>query len=164
MTRDPKSQHEGQPELSMLGDLSAAFGDCVSSLAKVISIAVDLEIEQANLNSKEFEVMQLFCLRPEWTATQLVEKTSIDPAHISRLVTNLVDQRLLRRRRSRSDRRVIHLVLTDTGRQMISEAHTRIISYQAALLEDVSDQEMNGFLATSRKVIQNYTKLAPTQS
>ncbi len=164
MTQDPKSQHRGQAELSMLGDLSAAFGDCVSSMAKVISVAVDLEIERAGLNSKEFAVMQLFCQQPERTATELVEKTSIDPAHMSRLVANLVDQRLLRRRRSRSDRRVVNLVLTDAGSKMIAEAHTRIISYQTALLEDVSDQELSGFLATSRKVIQNYANLAPTQS
>ena len=76
----------------------------------------------------------------------------------------LLSRRLLRRRRSRTDRRVAHLALTEYGSEMIAEAHTRIISYQKALLNDVSDQEMSGFLATARKVIQNYTDLEPYQS
>ena len=145
----------------MLGDLSAAFGDCVSSLAKVISAAVEFEMERGELGPNEFAVMQLFCQRPEWTATQLVEKTSIKAAHMSRIVAHLVNRRFLCRRRSRTDRRVVNLLLTDYGSEMIAEAHTRIISYQAALLQDVSDQEMSGFLATARKVIQNHAGLAP---
>ena len=148
----------------MLGDLSAAFGDCVSSLAKVISAAVEFERERGDLRPNEFAVTQLFCQRPEWTATQLVEKTSINAAHMSRIVAHLVNRRLLCRRRSRTDRRVVNLLLTDYGSEMIAEAHTRIISYQAALLKDVSHQELSGFLATARKVIQNYTDLAPYRS
>lgn len=157
MIQEAKSQSAGSVELSMLGDLSAAFGDCISSLAKVISVAVNHEMERGGLRPTEFAVMQLFCQRPEWTATQLVEKTSIKAAHMSRIVTHLVDRRLLYRRRSRTDRRVVNLALTEYGSEMIAGAHTRIISYQAALLKDVSDLEMSGFLATSRKVIQNYT-------
>ncbi|MDE0613055.1 MAG: MarR family winged helix-turn-helix transcriptional regulator [bacterium] len=164
MILEPRSQNEGLVELSMLGDLSAVFGDCVSSLAKVISVAVNLEMERVDLRPNEFAVMQLFCQRPEWTATQLVEKTSINAAHMSRIVAHLVNRTLLCRRRSRTDRRVVNLLLTDYGSEMIAEAHTRIISYQAALLKDVSDQEMSGFLATARKVIQNYTGLAPGRS
>ena len=148
----------------MSGDLSSAFGDCVSSLAKVISKAVEFERERGGLRPNEFAVMQLFCLRPEWTATQLAEKTSIKPALMSRIVAHLVDRRLLCRRRSRTDRRVVNLVLTDYGSEIIAEAHTRITAYHAALLRDVSDQEMSGFLATSRKVIQSYTDLASIQS
>ena len=148
----------------MMGDPSAAFGDCVSSLAKVISVAINIEMERGGLRPDEFAVMLLFCHRPEWTATKLAEKTDLDPSRISRLVDQLVNRRLLRRRRSRTDRRVVNLVLTDQGSEMIAEAHTRIISYQAALLKDVSDQEMSGFLATSRKVIQSYADLAPNSA
>lgn len=151
-----KSQHSGSPHLPMLGDPSAVFGDCVSSLAKVISVAVDLEMERGGLRPDEFAVMQLFSQRPEWTATQLTEKTALDPSRMSRLVDQLVNRRLLHRRRSRTDRRVVNLVLTDYGGEMIVAAHSRIISYQAALLEDVSEQELSGFFATARKVIQSY--------
>lgn len=164
MNPNAKNQQASHVELSMLGDLSAVFGDCVSSLTKVISVAVNREMERGRLRPREFAVMQLFCQRSVWTATQLVEKTSFKASQMSRITDQLVDRRLLGRRRSRTDRRVVNLVLTDYGGEMIAEAHTRIISYQAALLEGVSDQEMSGFLATSRKVIQNYRNLAPIQS
>ena len=164
MTSKTEDQNEGPVDLPMMGDPSAAFGDCVSSLAKVVSVAVRLEMERGNLRPYEFAVMQLFCQRSEWTATQLVEKLSLDNSRMSRVVDELVSRSLVRRRRSRADRRVVNLALSDQGRQMISEAHTRIISYQAGLLNDVSDEELRGFFATARKVIQNYTDLASDRS
>lgn len=157
MIPETKNQKVDQVELPMLGDPSAAFGDCVSSLTKVISMAVNIEMERFGLRPDEFAVMQLFCHRPEWTATQLTEKTALDPSRISRLVDQLVNRHLLRRRRSRTDRRVVNLALTDNGGEKIAAAHSRIISYQAGLLKDVSDEELRGFFATARKVIQNYT-------
>lgn len=162
MIPETTNQYTNPVELPMLGDPSAAFGDCVSSLAKVISVAVKIEMERGDLRSDQFAVMQLFCHRSEWTATQLAEKTALDPSRISRLVDQLVNRRLLRRRRSRNDRRVVNLVLTDNGGEMIAAAHSRIIAYQAALLEDVSDQELSGFFATARKVIQSYADLGDT--
>ncbi len=148
----------------MMGDPSAAFGDCVSSLSKVVSAAVRLEMERSDLRPYEFAVMQLFCQRSDWTATQLAEKLPLDPSRISRVVDQLVNRRLLRRRRSKTDRRIINLVLTDTGGEMIAAAHSRIISYQAALIEDVSNEELSGFFATARKVIQNFTDLAQSDA
>ncbi|MCY3862974.1 MAG: MarR family winged helix-turn-helix transcriptional regulator [bacterium] len=158
MILETKDEKVDPVELPMLGDPSAAFGDCVSSLTKVISMAVNIEIERFGLRPDEFAVMQLFCHRSEWTATQLTERTDLGPSRISRLVEQLVNRRLLRRRRSSTDRRVVNLVLTDNGGEMIAAAHSRIISYQAALLKDVSEQELSGFFATARKVIQSYAE------
>lgn len=164
MTPETKNQNVGPVELPMMGDPSAAFGDCVSSLAKVVSVAVRLEMERGDLRPYEFAVMQLFCQRSNWTATQLTEKLPLDPSRISRVVDQLVSRRLLRRRRSKTDRRVVNLELTDNGGEMIAAAHFRIISYQADLLNDVSDEELRGFFATARKVIQTYTDRASGHS
>lgn len=164
MIPETKDEKVDPVELPMLGDPSAAFGDCVSSLTKVISMAVDIERERFGLRPDEFAVMQLFSQRSNWTATQLAEKMPLDPSRMSRVVDQLVSRRLLRRRRSKTDRRVVNLALTDTGGEMISAAHFRVISYQADLLKDVSDEELRGFFATARKVIQNHTDLASDHS
>ena len=164
MTLETTNQNVGSVELPMMGDPSAAFGDCVSSLAKVVAVAVRLEMERGNLRPYEFAVMQLFCQRSDWTATQLAEKLPLNPSRMSRVVDQLVNRRLLRRRRSKTDRRVVNLALTDNGGEMIAAAHFRIISYQAALLKDVSNEELSGFFATTRKVIQNFTDLPQSDS
>ena len=164
MTSHSDVPNSGSSENFGKDELPAAFEDCVALLKEATSFAAALEMERGNLDPNEHAVLDLFSQQNEWTATQIVEELSLDPSHISRLVAHLVDRRLLRRRRSRTDRRVVHLALTEYGSEMIAEAHTRIISYQKALLNDVSDQEMSGFLATARKVIQNYTDLEPYQS
>ncbi len=141
------------------GELSTALDKCVALLTEAASFAETLEMERANLDPNEYAVMELFTQRSEWTATQLVEELSLDPSHISRLVANLVDRRLLRRRRSRTDRRVVHLALTEHGSQMIDEARNRISAYQHRLLEDVGSKELGGFFSTAQKVFQKYTEI-----
>lgn len=139
--------------------MSTALDNCVALLTEAASFAETLEMERANLDPNEYAVMELFTQRSEWTATQLVEELSLDPSHISRLVANLVDRRLLRRRRSRTDRRVVHLALTEHGSQMIDEARNRISAYQDRLLEDVGSKELDGFFSTAHKVFQKYTEI-----
>jgi len=119
-------------------------------------------MERSDLDPNEYSVLELFCQQTEWTATQLVEKLSLDPSHISRLVAHLVDRRLLRRRRSRTDRRVVHLALTEHGSEIIGDARARILAYQSSLLEDVDSKELDGFFSTVYKVFQKHTEINTT--
>lgn len=144
------------------GELSAALDNCVSLLTEAVSFAATLEMERNNLDSNEYAVMELFSQQSEWTATQLVEELSLDPSHISRLVAHLVDRRLLRRRRSRTDRRVVHLALTDSGSDMIGEARDKVRAYRHRLLEGVGREEFDGFFTTAHKVFQKYTEIRTT--
>lgn len=141
------------------GELSSAFDNCVALLTEAASFAATLEMERGDFDSNEYAVMELFFRQSEWTATQLVEELSLDPSHISRLVAHLVDRRLLRRRRSRTDRRVVHLALTEYGREMIGEARDRVLAYQHRLLERVESKELDGFFSTAHKVFQRYTEI-----
>ncbi|MDE0613056.1 MAG: MarR family winged helix-turn-helix transcriptional regulator [bacterium] len=144
------------------GELPAAFEDCVALLTDATSFAVAIEMERSDLDPNEYSVLELFRQQTEWTATQLVEKLSLDPSHISRLVAHLVDRRLLRRRRSRTDRRVVHLALTEYGSEIIGDARARILAYQNSLLEDVDSKELDGFFSTVYKVFQKHTEINTT--
>lgn len=158
-TNVPNSASSENPDKA---ELSAAFDNCISMLTEAASFAMTLEMERGDLDSNEYALMELFCQRNEWTATQLVEELSLDPSHISRLVAHLVDRRLLRRRRSRTDRRVVHLALTEYGSEVIGEARDRILAYQHSLLEDVNSKELDGFFSTIHKVFQKYTAISAT--
>ncbi len=162
MTSHSNDPNSVSPENFGKDELPAAFEDCVALLAQATSFAVALELERSDLDPNEYAVLELFCQQTEWTATQIVEKLSLDPSHISRLVAHLVDRRLLRRRRSRTDRRVVHLALTEYGSEIIGDARDRVLSYQGSLLEDVDSKELDGFFSTASKVFQKHNEIKTT--
>lgn len=129
-----------------------------------MSAGVDIEIERHELEPNEFAVLQLFSDRDEWSATQLMEHLSVDPSRMSRLVANLVDRRLLRRRRARTDRRIVLLTLTAQGVKLVEDLRNRVLSYETMLLEGVSSEEMAGFIAATQKIMSNRVQFEQSDS
>ena len=130
-----------------------ALGDCIATLADAIALGTEREAARLDLGPNELAFLKLFERREEWTASQVVDSLSLDPSQVSRLVGQLADRRLLRRRRTRTDRRVVRLTLTPKGSELINMYRDHVANYEAYLLADVSTQEISGFLSTTHKII-----------
>ena len=131
----------------------------MSCLVRVVTDGVWSEIERRGLEPEEFAVLQFFWEHDEWNATQLMQQLLLDPSRMSRLVAILVDRRLLRRRRARDDRRVVHLTLTGRGQELMDDLRQRFQAYEATLLQGVSDRQLDGFQSTTDKIMCNYMEL-----
>ncbi len=94
------------------------------------------------------------------TATLLARVIPIDSASISRNVERLVRLGLLQRQRLERDRRIVRLTLTDDGRAILPEIMKRMKVVDATLLDGVTEQELDGFLRTVRKVAANVARSA----
>ena len=113
-----------------------------------------------NLIPLEFAILRAFLGREEWTTTQLAKALPVTLSRVSRVVTKMVGMGLMRRRRLRSDRRVVILTLTEEGLALTSELHRRVQAYDARLSEGVSAQEeLAVFASVLSKVMANYTAL-----
>ncbi len=94
------------------------------------------------------------------TATLLARVIPIDSASISRNVERLVRLGLLQRQRLERDRRIVRLTLTDNGRAILPEIMERMKVVDTTLLAGVTEQELDGFLRTVRKVAANVARSA----
>lgn len=94
------------------------------------------------------------------TATLLARVIPIDSASISRNVERLVRLGLLQRQRLERDRRIVRLTLTDDGRAILPEIMKRMKVVDTTLLAGVTEQELDGFLRTVRKVAANVARSA----
>ena len=130
----------------------------VAFLNGAIAFGVRQEVKRHDLHANELAVLQLFAKRDEWNATQLLEHLDIDPSRMSRLVSKMVDSHLLRRRRARTDRRVVYLTLTDRGAQLAGEISEQMEAYEAMLLKGVGSRELAGFNSTTDKIKKNFIK------
>lgn len=92
----------------------------------------------------------------ETTVSQLTRRMPVDASRISRIVTDLVDAGLVRRRRLRHDRRVVMLSLTPRGQELVADATKRLQDYYVELTEGISKRDMQSFAATAREIAANF--------
>ena len=135
------------------------LGECVTGLANAVAKGtVDLMVPYG-LIPLDFAILRAFLGREEWTTTQLAEALPVTLSRISRVVTKMVGMGLMRRRRLRSDRRVVALALTEEGKALTLELHRRVQAYDARLSVDVHEEELAVFASVLSKVMANYTTL-----
>ena len=71
-------------------------------------------------------------------SSELAETAMLDRARTSRTLTRLADKKLVRREPKPSDRREVHVFLTDEGRRVYGEVLPRIAAIQRELLAPFS--------------------------
>lgn len=78
-------------------------------------------------------------------SSELAERAMLDRAPTSRTLTRLVEKGLVRREPKPSDRREVHVFLTDEGRRVYAAVFPRIAAIQRELLAPFSADECRQF-------------------
>ena len=137
----------------------ADLGSCVTRLVNVLAKGTEELVEPHGLTPMDYALLRLFLRREQWIATHMAEMLPVKPSRISRLVAKLVDMGLMRRRRHRSDRRVVFLTLTDDGKALTLDMYRRIEAYEAMLQQGVSDGEKSALVSSTSRIMANYARL-----
>jgi DNA-binding MarR family transcriptional regulator len=92
------------------------------------------------------------------TVTGLARLIPIDIATISRHVASLGKKGMIRRRRLRSDRRVVKLELTEAGLALMPHIVQVLQEVNGILYSGVSEEDKRVFLSTVSKILANSEK------
>jgi len=131
----------------------------VSGLVNAVARGMAQIVEPHGLTHIDFVLLRLFLGAEEWTATLLAQALPLAPSVISRSVAKLAGKGLIQRRRLRSDRRVVVLTLTETGKTLAQRLQRRVQAYDSTLREGVSEEEMAVLVSVSLRVVANYEAL-----
>jgi DNA-binding MarR family transcriptional regulator len=82
----------------------------------------------------------------------LAEAMDVSQASVTGIVDRMEQRDLVERRRDDDDRRVVRVGLTDEGRRLIGMLADQRREHLAQLLDDLSDDELAGFLTGVRAV------------
>ena len=139
-------------------DPPADLEECVAGLVNAVDKGMANEVAPYGLTSMEFSLLR-HCLEEECTATHLARVLPVDGSRVSRLVTGLVEKGLLRRRRLRSDRRIVMQRLSEEGRELTSHIVEKMKLYDAMLTEGVDEEELRVFVSVSARIIANHAAM-----
>ena len=128
----------------------------IAELNNLAIKSLTTQVADHGLTPMEFDILRICdTFDRECTATELVRFLPVDPGRISRLVNTLVDRGLIRRRRTREDRRIVMLRLSDEGKEITSRIMEDLSQYNARLIEGVGADEMQVFLQVTSHIIDN---------
>ena len=136
-------------------DPPSSLGTYIADLFNVLDKAMTQVVLPHGISGLEYSLLWN-CLEGERTATQLAQVLPVDGSRISRVVTVLVDKRLLRRRRLRSDRRIVMLSLTEEGFELTSRVFQNMQRHYVMLTEGIGEEEMRVFESVASSIIANY--------
>ncbi len=128
----------------------------MARLENAVYKGIAREMAPHDLSPLDVYLLMICAEMRECTATQLARMLPVDASRISRLVTELADRGLLRRRRLRNDRRVVMLRLSPDGQELMSNLSQRMQTYYTRLTEGLSEREMRVFAATALRIVSNY--------
>ena len=104
------------------------------------------------IDTVEYTVLSA-CSNGPLTIKVMRDLLPIDYAHLSRTVSRLEDRALLQKVRLRENRRVVTVNLTEEGANLMPELIRRVGVFYAALVRDISLEEMAGCIAVMERMI-----------
>ncbi|WP_234267506.1 MarR family winged helix-turn-helix transcriptional regulator [Hydrogenophaga sp. NFH-34] len=113
------------------------------------------------ITRREWRVLSCLAAVEGVQSSELAQRAMLDRARTSRAITSLVDKGLLRREPRPSDRREVHVFLTERGRALHGEVFPRIVALQRELLAPFSEAERQQFSALLERLQDSASRLNP---
>ncbi|MBQ5881250.1 MAG: MarR family transcriptional regulator [Bacteroidales bacterium] len=120
-------------------------------------LATMLKQEHVPLTPEQFMLIDLLWNQGEMTQQELADQLHKDKNSVTKLVDAIERKGFVIRRQNRNDRRANTLLLTDKAEILKPGAKKKGISILDKMLEGISEEELQTFLTTLRKLNGNMT-------
>lgn len=137
--------------------LSFVMGRCLNRVVD----AIDAALSPLGLNAEQFGVLHAVHIGLATTPTEMARLRYRHTAAITYTLDGLQQRGLLVRQRSESDRRVVRLVLTDAGRDLVERAVPLNIDAQNRVFAALGRAEHDHLLAVLRPIALHDAKRLP---
>tara|TARA_R110001606_G_C15402579_1_gene653312 strand:- start:300 stop:749 length:450 start_codon:yes stop_codon:yes gene_type:complete len=140
--------------------------DVLWQLAFQFKLSTKAAIADDNLplNGMHVRLLRLIRTQPDCTANQLANLTRRDKAQITRVLKELDGMGLIQRAPHPDDKRSQIISLSAPGRALMRKAEHAQEKVKTTLLKGLSQTEIDAFLATARRMIDNLDREQGGQS
>jgi DNA-binding MarR family transcriptional regulator len=120
----------------------------VNRCAALLQQAEDAPLRRAGLSRPEFDLLgALRRTGHELTPSELARETFSSGAAVTKRLKTLTERDLVERRGDSRDRRVAHVRLTDTGRDLVDGILPEQLAYEASVLSGVDPAQQDELAA-----------------
>lgn len=111
-------------------------------------------LQEVALRPVEYSILVLIDSNHGINQRQIGDTLGISPPNLVGVITRLIKKRLVRRARSRLDRRVQHLHLTAEGARLLGEAEAIVNRFEQGILDAIGDVGLDKLEQALRRIQQ----------
>jgi DNA-binding MarR family transcriptional regulator len=111
------------------------------------------ELYSDYIPSNEFAVLQTLHNQSPLMASEIANELKVSSSHITAVTDRLVGKNYIQRVRSDSDRRIVYLEITETGKKLAREMDEIKNQYLAKKFANLSEEEMKLMITSSTKLL-----------
>jgi DNA-binding MarR family transcriptional regulator len=142
-------------------DDEMAVGHLVGRARSALLTGLDAELEQFGLTGAQFAVLKYVADGIADTAADLCRTLHYDTGSMTRMLDRLEEKAVLRRERCTQDRRVVYLLVTDTGNELLPRLREGALRVLERHLRGFSPEERVTLKQFLTRMIENGQPVTP---
>ncbi|GGB58827.1 MarR family transcriptional regulator [Lentibacillus populi] len=120
--------------------------------AKSVEDRIKQDIKRYGVSTTEFTILEALYHKGNLTVQQICDAVLINSGSITYVIDKLQKKGLLKRSPSKSDRRVVHVQITDQGKQLMNRIFPKHQAVIEEVFKDVSPEEKQTVIDVLKKV------------
>jgi len=136
-------------------DVAFTIGPLIGRVRSVLLTTLDGELQPFGLTGMQFAILKILSDEAAGTAADLSRLLHYDTGSMTRLLDRLEDKGLIRRERSKDDRRVVALCVTRAGRAAMPRLRDSAARAVQRMLTGFSATEINELRRFLERMIEN---------
>ncbi len=132
-----------------------AIGPLIGRVRSVMLSKLDAELQPFGMTGMQFAILKNVAEGAAETAADLCRLMHYDTGSMTRMVDRLEEKGLIRRERSKDDRRVVSLRITGVGRTVLPRLRDSAVSVIQRMLAGFSAAEVNDLQVLLGRMIEN---------
>jgi DNA-binding MarR family transcriptional regulator len=132
-----------------------AIGHLIGRARSALLTGLDAELEPFGLTGAQFAVVKNVADGIADTAADLCRTMHYDTGSMTRMLDRLEEKGVLRRERCTEDRRVVYLLLTETGNELLPQLRSAAVRVISRHLAGFSTAEADALKQFLERMIKN---------
>jgi DNA-binding MarR family transcriptional regulator len=132
-----------------------AVGRLIKQVFSSLVRGVDQHMQPLELTAMQWEPLLLLFIERADTVAALARETYVNCSAMTRMLDRLEDKKLVRRRRSEADRRVVHIELTSKGSAVGDDIQPVVNAELRRHLRGFSEEEISTLADFLRRMLEN---------
>ncbi|MBD8070835.1 MarR family winged helix-turn-helix transcriptional regulator [Bacillus sp. PS06] len=110
------------------------------------------ELFKNEITSNEFAILKFLAQSGPQIASSISKEFHVSASHITNVTDNLVKKQLISRERSLTDRRVVQIIITETGIDLVNRLEERKREFLHTRFNQLSDEELQQLITLFKRI------------